>query len=132
MTELEERYWKQAHQVIAVDYDGTITEDRPYPEVAPLSLIAKEYLEKLHKAGFTLVLWTARLEDTYSGVLDRCRNEFGMPFIEEDSDKFLHGATGKLVCAHYIDDKGVLGKLDWEETYNHIMRKYSKHVVPRD
>ena len=48
------------NKIIAIDFDGTITDDTPYPVCGNLRKEAVEYIQKLHKLGYTLVLWTAR------------------------------------------------------------------------
>ena len=55
--EIQKRYEYQAlGRVIAVDFDSTITEHRPYPQRAPLNKTAKKYLDKLNARGFRIVL----------------------------------------------------------------------------
>jgi len=124
MSDLKDRYWKQSHsKVIAVDYDNTITLPRPYPEKAPINPEAKKYLDKLYKKGYTLVLWSARLEDEYNEAYSRCINEFGLYYMLKDSTtKFLHGSTGKLIASFYIDDKGLPEKLNWKKIYKFIIK----------
>lgn len=113
-----------ARKVIAVDFDDTITIFRPYPEKGPLNPLAKKYLTKLHEKGYELVLWSARICESYEDAYNRCINEFGMPFIKKDGPEYVHGKTGKLIACYYIDDKGVPGKLNWRKTYNHIIKNF--------
>lgn len=121
-----DKYFKQLNEkIIAVDFDDTITQPRPYPEKAPLDPEAREYLLKLHQAGFRLILWSARGKSHYDEALDRCHNEFDMKFIESDSVDLSHGKTGKLVASFYIDDKSSFGKVEWEKIYNFLMNKYN-------
>lgn len=57
MEDFNQKYLSQVKgRIIAVDYDSTITEHRPYPEIAPLNKIAKKYLDKLNEKGFRLIL----------------------------------------------------------------------------
>ena len=121
-------YTKQLSQkIIAVDFDDTITEYRPYPEPAPLRKEARKYLEKLHKKGYRIVLWTARVNELYDEAYNKCIKDFEMPFIEKDSltKGLIHGSSGKLVASFYIDDKSVPGKLNWRKIYKYII----KHIV---
>lgn len=112
--------------VIAVDFDDTITEHRPYPELAPLDKRAKTYLDKLHQAGFQLVLWSARVGDDYSDALRRCNDEFGLDYIRSDSQEYNHGKSGKLVAQFYIDDRSYFGKIPWRKIYKYLIKKYMK------
>ena len=41
-------------KIVAIDFDDTITEYRPYPQVAPLNQKAKKYLIKIHDLGYEL------------------------------------------------------------------------------
>lgn len=125
--ELKEKYHKQALlNIIAVDYDSTITKFRPYPEKAPLDKRAKKYLIKLNELGFPLVLWSARVDKDYFEALDRCHNEFGMPFILSD-ENLVHGQTGKLVACFYIDDHSYVNhKIPWRRIYRYFVTKRRK------
>lgn len=122
-------YMKQAKsKIIAVDYDDTITEKRPYPEEAPLNKLAKKYLDKLHEAGFEIVLWSARLEKDYIGAYERCVSEFQMPYIKKDDAHLIHGSSGKLVARFYIDDRSYPeGKVPWKKIYKYLIKKYGKN-----
>lgn len=124
MTEQEiKEYVNQLHRkLIAVDFDDTITLFRPYPEKGPLNPLAKKYLTKLNEKGYEIVLWSARICESYEDAYDRCINEFGMPFIKKDSDEFVHGKTGKIIARFYIDDKSIPGKLNWKKIYKFIVK----------
>lgn len=113
------------NKVIAVDYDDTITEHRPYPEKAPLNKTAKIYLDLLNDLGYKLVLWTARSGNDYKEAYDRCINEFGLTYLIEDNPNLEHGHTGKLCADYYIDDKSSFGNIDWQKTFEYII----KHIV---
>lgn len=56
MTDLNAMYSFQSHTLIAVDYDGTIIEDVPFPQAGNLKAEAKKYLDLLNERGFTIVL----------------------------------------------------------------------------
>ena len=122
-----EKYFTQANSnIIGIDFDDTITEHRPYPERAPLNKTAKKYLDKLHEAGFILVLWTARIGEDYDDALYRCHNEFGMRYILSDNYPLIHGRTGKLVAKFYIDDRSYPNnKVPWRKVYKFLIKKYS-------
>ena len=126
--EFMSRYLSQAKsKLIAVDFDDTITFPRPYPEKAPLNPKAKKYLDKLNKAGFTLVLWTSRLHGDYEEAYERCVGEFNMPYFKKDD--MIHGATGKLLATFYIDDKSCINnKVNWRKIYKFLIKKYGKEI----
>lgn len=107
-------------KVIAVDFDETLTEKKPYPIQGDLRKDAKKYITKLAEKGYTLVLWSARIGDNYKIALDLCK-KWNLPILE-DTDEFVHGDSGKLIANFYIDDKAVLGKLRWRKVYNYIVK----------
>lgn len=125
------KYFGQANsKIIGIDFDDTITEHRPYPEVAPLNKTAKKYLDKLNEAGFILVLWTARVGQDYEDALFRCHHEFGMEYILSDNDSLIHGKTGKLVAKFYIDDRSYINnKVPWRKLYKFLMKKYGNSTT---
>lgn len=127
--EMIKKYLGQAKgKIIAVDFDDTITLHAPYPERAELNKKAKKYLDKLHNAGFRLILWTSRLEGDVDEAYQRCIIEFNMPYIELDTD-LIHGASGKLLATFYIDDKSYInGKVKWRKIYKYLIKKYGKVV----
>lgn len=112
----------ETQKIIAVDYDDTITLYAPYPKLAELNPKAKKYLDKLHKKGYTLVLWSARDRKDYDEAYNRCIDEFGLTYLKKDSKVFNHGATGKLVAHFYIDDRSISGKLNWKKVYKFIIK----------
>ena len=91
-----------------------------------------EGLEKLyelyHDAGFEIILWSARLEKDYIEAYQRCIEEFDMPYIRMDSNKLIHGSTGKLVARFYIDDRAYPNsKVPWRKIYKYLIKKYGKN-----
>lgn len=111
--------------VIAVDFDDTITEYRPYPEIAPLNKKAKKYLDKMHNKGFRIILWTCREDEDFTLAYNRCLNEFKLSYIEDGKENIKKGETGKLTAQFYIDDRSyVNGKIPWRKIYNFLIKKY--------
>lgn len=107
-------------KVIAVDFDDTITKHAPYPIQGELRKDARKYLHKLHDKGYRLVLWSARVGNSYEMAKTLCER-WKLP-IEFDSDELIHGSSGKLVASFYVDDKAILGKLKWRKVYRHIIK----------
>jgi len=123
----KKNYWAQAHsRLIAVDYDNTITQYKPYPELAPLDRKAKKYLDKLHQKGFKLILWSSRIDEEYDEAYNRCITEFNMPYMLKDSSEYIHGKTGKIIASYYIDELSSYGKVNWRKTYKYLIKKYKK------
>ena len=47
------------NKIIAIDFDGTIVEDK-YPEIGKPMIFAFETMKRLQNKGFRLILWTYR------------------------------------------------------------------------
>lgn len=109
-------------KIVAIDFDDTITEHRPYPQKAPLSKKAKKYLTKINDLGYELVFWSARQNEDHNIAFERCLYEFDLNFIKSDSERYKHGATGKLDAFFYIDDKSYFGKLPWHKIYRYLRK----------
>ena len=110
--------------VIAVDFDGTIVENR-YPEIGAERPFAIETLKKLQADRHLLILWTCREENLLAEALAWCQ-ERGLEFYAVNRDypeeKIL--ATGhftrKLKADLFIDDRNVGGLPDWGIIYQMI------------
>jgi capsule biosynthesis phosphatase len=103
-------------KVACVDLDGTLCEQMPsgqYEHAPPrLDVIAK--VNKLHRDGWRIVIFTARGMNTCLGDAERARRTWEsvtlswlfMNGVEFDELKF-----GKPAADIYVDDKAVLPEL---------------------
>ena len=100
--------------VYAVDFDGTLCEDR-FPEIGEPYLGRIETLKKLKSIGSKLILWTCRQNDEHGRHLDKavewCK-EHGIVFdaVNENLPEVQErwgGDTRKVYCDFYIDDKSL-------------------------
>ena len=118
--------------IVAVDFDGTITTEPdmdPYRDLE-LSEGRKEALEYLHDVGCELLLWTCRTGDALSEALSFLHNhEIGYLFKAinnhhpEVLDKYPEVAR-KIAADFYVDDKSIMGELDWGKVCDFIKNKY--------
>ncbi len=60
--------------IIAIDFDGTIVEEREYPNFGPLMPYAKQVINALKEEGHTLILWTVRYADGLKPALEFIRS----------------------------------------------------------
>lgn len=104
---------------IAVDFDGTIVENR-YPEIGKPVLFAFETLKKFQEEGHILILWTYRTGRPLIEAVEFCRNK-GLVFYavnksypEELYDESL---SRKIQADCFIDDRNIGGLLGWGEIY---------------
>lgn len=109
-------------KIIAIDFDDTLTEFRPFPEVAPFRKEIFEYIPLLAEK-YTLVLWTARRGIYYDECVDRLKKAGLLRYIALDDESFKHGKTGKLEADYYIDDKANFGIIDWKQIYKKLMEE---------
>lgn len=104
--------------VIAVDFDGTLCEDR-WPEIGPPNYSLIVALNKAHRAGHKIILWTCRHGDMLSEAVEFCVAvglEFDgindRPYPDPDSGIYpevprLLGYQ-KVFADIYIDDRAMV------------------------
>ena len=119
--------------VIAVDFDGTIVENR-YPEIGAERPFAIETLKMLIADRHRLVLWTCREGELLEAALQWC-HERGVEFYasnrdypEETTENNPH-FTRKLKADIFIDDRNVGGLPDWGTIYQMITEKKTYEQV---
>ena len=94
--------------IIAVDFDGTIVEDR-FPEIGNEIPYVVDLLLKIQQKGHYIILWTCRVNDRLQEAVNWCK-ERGLIFdavndgIHENIQEY--GTNPRKVYADlYIDDK---------------------------
>lgn len=121
--------------IIAVDFDGTIVEDR-YPEIGKERPFATITLRKLIEHHHKLILWTVREGQLLDEAVEWCRNK-GIEFYavnkdyeEEDPETNKHFSR-KIKADVFIDDRNVGGLLDWGSIYEILVHKNLRRVPAR-
>lgn len=107
-------------QLIAVDFDGTIVEDK-YPNIGNERLFAFQTLKALQAKGYMIILWTCRSGQLLTDAIEFCRKnglEFysvnsNYPGEEIDGENFMRKIDADL----YIDDRNIGGLPGWGEIY---------------
>ena len=109
-------------KIIAVDFDGTIVEDK-YPSIGKPMMYAFESLKMLEADGHRLVLWTYRSGKRLEEAVEFCRKN-GIEFYainknypEEDHSPDI---PRKIKADIFIDDRSVGGFLGWGKIYQII------------
>lgn len=96
--------------VIAVDFDGTLCEDR-FPEIGEARPAVIELMIRMRAAGHSLILWTCRRDERLAEAIEWCR-EWGLEFdavnsnLAENIERYC-GDTRKVFADWYFDDKNV-------------------------
>ena len=110
-------------KTIAVDFDGTIVEDR-YPDIGRIRTFAFETLLKLQQDGHRIILWTYRVDSKLNEAVLFCK-ENGLEFYavnknypEEVYNEF---SPRKLNVDIFIDDRNVGGFPGWGKIYHMLM-----------
>lgn len=116
--------------IIAVDFDGTIARS-DYPVIKGEMPYAVEVLNKLHREGHYIILWTCRTGDHLLDAINWML-EHKIPFdrINDHNPDNLkkYGDGGNKVYAHqYIDDKNIGGFIGWKECYSIIQQSEKEY-----
>lgn len=107
---------------LAVDFDGTIVENR-FPEIGKPILFAFESLKKLQEEGHRLILWTYRSGEKLDEAVKFCEKN-GLKFYainksypEEEFDETI---SRKILADIFIDDRNLGGMKGWGEIYQSL------------
>lgn len=108
---------------IAVDFDGTIVENR-YPKIGEEIPFATETLKILAQERHKLILWTVREGELLEEAIEWCRQR-GVFFYSVNKDypeeeKSHNGFSRKLKADLFIDDRNLGGLPDWGTIYQMI------------
>lgn len=114
--------------VIAVDFDGTITERNCFPDIAPIREYAAIAIHNLQAAGHCVVLWTCR----EGPELDKARqflNEHGIELNAYNYSPY-YIQSRKIVADIYIDDKNVfmVDDVDWHKIEEYILGREDSKI----
>lgn len=108
---------------IAVDFDGTIVENR-YPEIGKPKMFAFESLKKLQEEGHQLILWTYRHGEKLVEAVNFCKMR-GIEFYAVNKsypEEEFDGVSRKILADIFIDDRNIGGMLGWGEIYQKLTK----------
>ena len=112
---------------IAVDFDGTIVENR-FPKIGKPILFALETMKKLQEEGHLLILWTYRSGNELEEAVDFCKSK-GITFYSVNKsypeEEFDHSISRKIQADIFIDDRNIGGLLGWGEVYFKLSKESS-------
>ena len=123
--------------VIAVDFDGTIVEDR-YPGIGMERPFAAATLRRLIERGHRLILWTVRegelLDEAVAWSEERGVEFYAVnkDFYEETKEENKHYSR-KIKADVFIDDRNLGGLPDWGMIYQIIVehKTYEQCLLER-
>ncbi|MCK0123594.1 hydrolase [Gelidibacter sp. F2691] len=123
----------QNRLIIAVDFDGTIVEDR-YPGIGKPRIFAFETLKRLQEDGHRLILWTYRCGKSLDEAVAFCKDN-GITFYAVNSsfpeEQFDNTKSRKINADLFIDDRNIGGVLGWGEIYQMITDEEPNIPIPR-
>jgi len=118
--------------LIAVDFDGTIVENK-YPKIGDPMIFAFETLKKLEAIGHRLILWTYRYGKELDDAVAFCE-ERGIKFYAVNQsfpeEEFDPRVSRKINADVFIDDRNIGGLLGWGEIYQQIINEEPEHLKP--
>lgn len=95
--------------IIAVDYDGTLCEDK-YPDIGEPKANVIEWVKNQRKLGAKLILWSCREGHHLFKAVEWCAKQ-GIEFdsINENIPelKFSYVGQHKVIADIYLDDKAL-------------------------
>lgn len=102
-------------KVIAIDFDGTITTDSPYPRTGELRPEAIDVIKKLQKKHICC-LWTCRtghyLQEALQLLVDA---GIVFEFVNRSPHDGPSGLPRKMIADYYIDDRIPGYTIDWRQ-----------------
>ena len=116
--------------ILAVDFDGTITDANEFPYIGKLKEGAAEELTKLHDVGVIIILWTCREGIYLTEAVTYCRQHGvpidyvnqNVPAIENAPDIDLF-AKRKIFANKYVDDANIDGFSGWEAVSREVHKR---------
>lgn len=101
-------------KVIAIDFDGTITDETPYPITGKIRPEAVRVIKRLQKE-YDCVLWTCRWgADLTEAINLLAWSGLVFEYINEVPYDY-RGSQRKIRADIYIDNKGYGTVIDWEQ-----------------
>lgn len=118
---------------IAVDFDGTIVEDR-YPGIGKPQLFAFETLKAMQQQQHQLILWTVREGRPLKEAVEFCRKH-GIEFYAVNKnfpEEILEPEQSrKLNVDYFIDDRNVGGFLGWSKVWELLGNNPVEYTLPK-
>lgn len=109
--------------ILAVDFDGTITQDNDFPNLGPVKKDCAEVLRRLHGWGCIIILWTCRGGKYLDEAVDYCKR-YGIPvdYVNVNYPEVYFKPYPKIFANYYIDDLNIGGLLSWLEVERLVMQ----------
>ena len=99
------------HQIIAVDFDGTLCYSN-WPDTGEPNMRLINYLNRMRRQGHKVILWTCRAGEALDLAVAWCKS-YALEFdavndnLPEIVEKYGNNSR-KITCDYYIDDRALL------------------------
>ena len=116
-------------KVIAIDFDGTITDRNLFPRIGKPRKDAIKYINKLHTEGHYIIIWTCRGEQSLIAMADWLdKNGVKYNKINENAPLEIIGfkPAPKIFAEYYIDDRSYQELPCWSEIYRILHERIAK------
>lgn len=114
--------------VIAIDFDGTITDKNIFPEIGKAREHAFEAIRHFQELGHKCILWTCR----YGQSLIEAINWLALNNVKMDAynENIYSLQSRKIVADVYIDDKNVfmVDNVDWYKIEEYVLSLGNKET----
>ena len=113
------------NKIIAIDFDGTITENSPYPKMGKLRKNCKEVIDFIHQNNI-IILWTCRTGKFLDEAIDFInKNNLAIDFIN-CIDISNRDMPRKINADIYIDDRNIFCReINWLQIKNYFEKESS-------
>jgi predicted mannosyl-3-phosphoglycerate phosphatase (HAD superfamily) len=113
--------------IIAIDFDGTIVEDK-FPEIGEMMPGAAEVINELYHSGHKIIIWTSRQGINLLRAIEwMAKNGIRYHHINESCPQNVAAYgndTRKIFADIYIDDKSLIPPPgDWQQIREMIRDK---------
>ena len=108
--------------VIAVDFDGCITDKNEFPSIGKFKEHAIDAIKNIQNHGIRVILWTCR-EGPYLDDARLALNNAGV-FLNGYNYSPYQLQSRKIVADVYIDDKNVfmVDDVDWYKIEEYVLK----------
>ena len=115
--------------VIAIDFDGTITDKNIFPEIGKFKEHAIDAIRNLQAHGHKVVLWTCR-EGRYLNAARLALNREGI-YLDDYNYSPYQLQSRKIVADVYIDDKNVfmVDNVNWYKIEEYVLSLGNKETM---
>lgn len=120
LVKIKAKPYIQGDLVLAVDFDGTITNEPDMGIVMTLKDHAQRVLTRLYDDGVRMQLWTCRTGPNLEQAVEFLHDNDLLHVFESINDhlpeiveKYAPNHARKLGADFYIDDKNIMFEVDW-------------------